>query len=217
MSDPTLAKASRFTGLPEDDLQALVSKTAVRRYRKNTIVVSMGEESDTMYIVRSGRLRVFVDDGQGNEVTIRLIEAGDVFGELAVLGGGGRTANVITTEDCELFGISRSDFMDYLGRNSQAVFHVIQALVQRIRDMTGEISTLALLDVYGRVRITLERLAKEQDGKRVTDPLTHQELASMVGSSREMVSRILRDLKSGGYISTQGKRITIERDLPAGW
>lgn len=217
VKDTTLAKASLFAGLPDDDLQVLASHAVVRRYRKNTIVVSEGEESGTIYIVRSGRLRVYLDDEHGNEVTIRLLGAGDVFGELAALSGAPRIANVMTTQDCELLAISRSDFMDCLTGNSQIAFRIIQALVQRIRDMTEDISTLALLDVYGRVRSTLERLAKEQDGKRVTDPLTHQDLAKMVGSSREMVSHILRDLKAGGYISTHDKRIIIERDLPAGW
>lgn len=217
VEDSRLARASLFTGLPEDDLQVLASHAVVRRYRKNTIVVTKGEESDTMYLVRSGRLRVYLDDEQGNEVTIRLVGPGDVFGELAVLSGAPRAANVITTEDCELSPITRSEFMECLTRNPQTAFRIIEALVQRIRDLTEDISTLALLDVYGRLRNTLERLAKEQDGKRVTDRLTHQELASMVGSSREMVSRILRDLKAGGYISTRDKRITIERDLPPGW
>lgn len=206
-----------FAGLPEDDLRILASHVVARRYRKNTIVLSKGEESDTMYVVRSGRLRVYLDDEQGNEITIRLLGPGDVFGELAMLSGAPRAAHVMTMEDCELLAVSRSHFMEFLAANSQIGFRIIGALVQRIQEMTEDISTLALLDVYGRVRNTLERLAKERDGKRVTDRLTHQEMANMVGSSREMVSRILRDLKAGGYVSMQDKRIIIEKKLPTRW
>lgn len=217
VKESALAQAPLFAGLPEDDLRALASHTMARRFRKNTIIVSKGEESDAMYVVVSGRLRVYIDDDQGNEITIRLLEPGDVFGELALLSGTPRSANVMTTEDCEMSIISRTHFMEFLAANSEIAFRIIRALVQRIQQLTDELSTLALLDVYGRVRTTLERLAKERDGKRVTVRLTHQDLANMVGSSREMVSRILRDLKAGGYISTHNKRITIEKDLPAGW
>lgn len=217
MKETALAKVPLFAGLPEDDLRILASHAVARRYRKNTIVLSKGEESDTMYVVRSGRLRVYLDDEQGNEITIRLLGPGDVFGELAMLSGAPRAANVMTMEDCELLVVSRSHFMEYLAANSQIGFRIIRALVQRIQEMTEDISTLALLDVYGRVRNTLERLAEERDGKRVTDRLTHQEMANMVGSSREMVSRILRDLKAGGYISMQDKRIIIEKELPTRW
>jgi CRP/FNR family transcriptional regulator, cyclic AMP receptor protein len=217
VKESSLARVPLFAGLPEDDLRTLASHAVARRFRKNTIVVSMGEESDTMYIVLSGRLRVYIDDDEGNEITMRLLEAGDVFGELALLSGAPRSANVMTIEDCELSIVSRSRFMECLAANSQVASRIIRALVHLIHELTDDVSTLALLDVYGRVRRTLERLARERDGKRVTDRLTHQELANMVGSSREMVSRILRDLKAGGYISTQDKRITIEKDLPAGW
>lgn len=198
-------------------MRILATHAVVRRYRKNTIVLSKGEESDAMYVVVSGRLRVYLDDEHGNELIIRLLGPGDVFGELAMLSGAPRSANVMTTEDCELSVISRLHFMECLAANSQIGFHIIRGLVQRIQEMTEEISTLALLDVYGRVKSTLEKLAQEHDGKRITNRLTHQEMANMVGSSREMVSRILRDLRVGGYISIQGKRIIIEKELPPRW
>lgn len=217
MKEATLARIPLFADLPEDDLRILAAHAVVRRYKKNTIVIGKGEESDTMYVVHSGRLRVFLDDEHGNELIIRLLGPGDVFGELAMLSGAPRSANVITTEDCELSVISRLHFMECLAANSQIGFRIIRGLVQRIQEMTEEISTLALLDVYGRVRSMLEKLAQERDGKRVTDRLTHQEMANMVGSSREMVSRILRDLRVGGYISVQGKRIIIEKELPPRW
>ncbi len=217
MKEATLARIPLFADLPGDDLRILAAHAVVRRYKKNTIVIGKGEESDTMYVVHSGRLRVFLDDEHGNEHIIRLLGPGDVFGELAMLSGAPRSANVITTEDCELSVISRLHFMECLAANSQIGFRIIRGLVQRIQEMTEEISTLALLDVYGRVRSTLEKLAQERDGKRVTDRLTHQEMANMVGSSREMVSRILRDLRVGGYISVQGKQIIIEKELPPRW
>lgn len=188
-----------------------------RHYRKNTIIINKGEEANTLYVILSGALRVFLDDEQGNELTIRLLGPGDVFGELALLSGAPRVANVISTEDCDLSIISRTHFMDCLTRNPDIAFRIILSLVQRVQEMTEDISTLALLDVYGRLKSTLEKLAKDRDGRRITDRITHQELANMVGSSREMVSRILRDLKAGGFISTRDKQIIIERNLPSGW
>lgn len=217
MKEATLAQIPLFADLPEDDLRILATHAVVRRYRKNTIVIGKGEESDTMYVVLSGRLRVYLDDEHGNELIIRLLGPGDVFGELAMLSGAPRSANVMTTEDCELSVISRLHFMECLAANSQIGFRIIRGLVHRIQEMTEEISTLALLDVYGRVRSMLEKLAQERDGKRITNRMTHQEMANMVGSSREMVSRILRDLRVGGYISIQGKRIIIEKELPPRW
>lgn len=217
MDGITLKRVALFAGLPDDDLAALSRRAATRHYRKNTVIVSKDTAADTMYAVLSGRLRVYLDDDQGNEITIRFLESGDVFGELALLSDTQRSANVVTIEDCKLSVISRIDFMECLTGSPKMALHIIRTLVRRIQEMTDEISALALLDVYGRVRAALERLAKEHEGRRVTDRLTHQELANMVGSSREMVSRILRDLKAGGYISTDHKRITIEHDLPSGW
>ncbi|MGA8261318.1 MAG: Crp/Fnr family transcriptional regulator [Arenicellales bacterium] len=217
MEGVSLKRIPLFADLPDDALTALSTRAATRHYKKNTVVVSKDTAGDVMYAVLSGRLRVYLDDEQGNEITIRLLEPGDVFGELALLSGAPRSANVLSIEDCKLSVISRNDFMECLTANPQITFHIIRTLVRRIQEMTDDISALALLDVYGRVRTTLEGLAREHEGKRVTDRLTHQELANMVGSSREMVSRILRDLKAGGYISIDHKHITIERDLPAGW
>lgn len=206
-----------LTDLCEDELQALAAHATECRYRKNTIVVNKGEATDSLYVVLTGRLRVYLDDDKGNQITIGFLEPGDAFGELALFSGAPRSANVAATEDCQLSIISQASFMQCLESNSQMGIRIIQILVQRIQEMTEDISTLALLDVYGRVRHTLEKLAKQRNGKRMTDRLTHQELANSVGSSREMVSRILRDLKTGGYISIQDKHICIERDLPPGW
>ncbi|MDH3380847.1 MAG: Crp/Fnr family transcriptional regulator [Gammaproteobacteria bacterium] len=206
-----------FTDLPESDLSALTGHATTRRYKKNTIVVTKGDDSDSLYVILSGRMRVYLDDEQGNEITIRNLEPGEAFGELALLSGEPRAANVVTLEDCELSVVSKQDFMSCLTNNPSISFRIIKSLVERIQAMTEDISSLALLDVYGRVAKVLTKNAREQDGKLVTSRVTHQEIANLVGASREMVSRILKDLRAGGYISVEDKRITLERNLPPGW
>ncbi len=206
-----------FADLPESDLQTLTGHVTTRRYKKNTIVVTKGDESDSLYIIQSGRARVYLDDEHGNEITIRTLEPGEAFGELALLSGEPRAANVVTLEDTELSVISKQDFMNCLTNNPAISIRIIKALVERIQAMTEDISSLALLDVYGRVAKVLTKHAHDQGGKPVTERLTHQEIANLVGASREMVSRILKDLRAGGYISVEDKRITLERNLPRGW
>ncbi len=206
-----------FTDLPESDLAALTSHATARRYKKNTIVVTKGDDSDSLYVILSGRLRVYLDDEQGNEITIRNLEPGEAFGELALLSGEPRAANVVTLQDSELSVVSKQDFMSCLTSNPSIAFRIIKSLVERIQAMTEDISSLALLDVYGRVAKVLTKNAREEGGKLVTGRVTHQEIANLVGASREMVSRILKDLRAGGYISVEDKRITLERTLPRGW
>ena len=206
-----------FADLSESDLSALTSHATTRRYKKNTIVVTKGDDSDSLYVILSGRARVYLDDEQGNEITIRTLGPGEAFGELALLSGEPRAANVVTLGDCELSVVSKQNFMNCLTSNPPISFRIIKSLVERIQAMTEDISSLALLDVYGRVAKVLTKNAHEQNGKLVTNRLTHQEIANLVGASREMVSRILKDLRAGGYISVEDKRITLERNLPRGW
>lgn len=217
MKASALAQAPVFADLSDDELSVLAAHAVQRKLKKNAIVVNKGDESETLYIVVEGRLRMYLDDESGNEITVRLLGPGDVFGELALFTGAPRTSNVMTMEPCTLLALTRSQLTDCLTIDSELAFRIIRALAQRIQEMMEDMSTLGLLDVYGRLRRTLEKLAKENDGKHINYRLTHQDLANMVGSSREMVSRILRDLTAGGYITVHDKQITINKDLPTGW
>ena len=144
-------------------------------------------------------------------------EAGDYFGDLALIDKQPRVASVMTTEPSKFMIISREDFLKCLSKNPEIAINLIKPMTSRIRMLAKNVSSLALLDVYGRVARTLLDQSEERGDALVTEKLTQQEIADMVGASRAMVSRILKDLKEGGYISIEKKRITIHHKLPSRW
>lgn len=213
-----LSTVSLFSGLAEDELRKLESHANQKTYRKNTIIIEKGDESSSLYVLLSGKVRVYIADDEGKEVVLNVLdEPGSHFGELALVGDTERTASVMTMEDSKLLVISKQDFTQFLAENPQVALTLITHLVEQVKTLTDRVSTLALNDVYGRVAATLRTQAKEIDGKLITGRLTQQELAQMVGSSREMISRIFKDLKMGGYIAIEDKRIILLKKLPARW
>lgn len=207
---------SIFGNLQENDLQILLKRSTIRQYKKNTIIVNKGDESDSLYVILDGNLNAYVDD-DGKELILSKMGPGESFGELSLLSNHTRSASVISTTACKLAIISKPVFMDCLSRHPEIAYNIIQSLINRVHNLTENISNLALHNVYGRIVNVLKKNAFEKDGRLATAPLTHQDIANMIGSSREMVSKILKDLKTGGYIDTHGKSIIIERDLPSGW
>ena len=208
---------SLFQGLPAADLDALSSRAVTRHYRRHTVVIGQGDESDALYLVIDGRLKVYRSDEEGKEVILAFLDPGDSFGELALLDKAPRSASVETLEPSKLAVISQGDFRAFLSDHPQVAINLIQTLARRNRMLLESVSDLALLDVYGRVARALLKEAKPEEGKLITPKLTHQEIANMVGSSREMVSKIMKELRFGGYISVDAKRITIENRLPVRW
>jgi len=207
-----------FAGLPESDLQAISSLSVTRQFPKNTLVICEGDHSDSLYVILSGKVKVFLNDEDGREVTLNLQGPGEYFGELALLDEAPRSASVITVEETRLAVLAKSAFDQCMEKNPKMALQVTRGLARRLRELTENVRSLALMDVYGRVARTLLELAEERDGKLVvTQRLTQRDIASMVGASREMVSRILRDLTRGGYITTRNRVITINERLPAAW
>ena len=206
-----------FSGLSAEDLSTIESHAVRKTYRKNTVLIEKGDETTSLYVIVSGKVKVYVADESGKEIVLNTQEAGEHFGELALLGDTRRTASVMTLEDCKFLVITKSAFLECLSRHPNIGLNLIRALVERVRALTDNVSNLALRDVYGRLTATLMEHAKEENGKLITDRLTQQDIASLVGSSREMVSRIFKDLREGGYISVEGKRIAINKKLPAHW
>jgi CRP/FNR family cyclic AMP-dependent transcriptional regulator len=206
-----------FAALTPEAVATLEQHSAVRNFRKNTVVIQKGDESSTLYAVVEGRLKVSISDNEGKEVILNTLGPGDHFGELAILGEGPRTATVITLEDSRLLTMSRSAFLDCLGKHPDIALALIRHLADRVGQLTEQVASLALRDVYSRVRETLTANAVEEDGKLVTGRFTQSEIAQMVGSSREMVSRIFKELREGGYISLDDKRVTILKKLPPRW
>jgi CRP/FNR family cyclic AMP-dependent transcriptional regulator len=213
----TLKSTVLFCGLDPADIDMVAAQTVTRQFPKNTVIVSQGDDTDSLYVIVKGRVDVFLHNDKGKEIIINTLNVGESFGELAPLGGIPRQASIITTEESTFGIISRQVFMDTLLVKPSIGMRIIDLLITRIQDLTEEVSSLALEDVYNRVVRVLYKHAAEVGEKLVTEKLTQQDIASRVGATREMVHRILKELKTGGYISIEGKHITIEKKLPPGW
>ena len=214
----SLSDIALLSELEAAELAELEEAVNTRVYKKNSVVVSQGDDTDSLYLIVSGSVRVYVSDENGREVTLNTLHAGDSFGELALLSDQARSASVLTLEDSRFSVISKDDFLECMARCPQMSRQIIRSLIHRVVELTDEVSSLALLDVYGRVRrLLLKDTFEEADGKLYIKRMTHQAIASRVGSSREMVSKIISDLTQGGYISVGKSTICIERNLPSGW
>lgn len=213
-----LKNVALFSCLPEEDIGRISKLATTRSYPKNTIIISEGDNSDSFYAVLSGKVKVYLSDSEGKEIIINMLQAGDYFGELALLDDEPRSASVMTTEESKLALISKTAFQEILTDNPLMALGIIRGLTGRLRDLTENVKSLALMDVYGRVARTLLEMAEDQgDVQVINQRLTQKDIANMVGASREMVSRILKDLSIGGYITITNKTITINEKLPAGW
>jgi CRP/FNR family cyclic AMP-dependent transcriptional regulator len=203
--------------LPEAYLKALAEHGTVRGYPKNAVIVSEGDHSDSLYIVLSGKVKIYLADEEGKELLLNTQGPGEYFGEI-ILDEGPRSASVMTLEASKFSVVSKAQFQSFLAENPDTALELIKSLIQRIRGLTKTVGNLALLDVYGRVAHLLLELATDQDGILIiAEPLTQQDMASRVGCSREMISRILKDLRAGGYIKMDGDRMVIAKKPPKAW
>ena len=203
--------------LSDAELKALSERAIMRTFAKNTVVVSEGDRADSLYIVLSGRVRAYVSDDQGKEMFLSEAGKGEYFGEMA-LDEGPRSASVITLEPTRLLVVPKDDFAAFLAKSPEFALHLVRKLIRRVRALTHDVKSLALMDVYGRVARMLLELAVERDGVLVIEARPKpQEIAARVGASCEMVGKILDDLAEGGYIEIKGDRITIARALPRTW
>jgi CRP/FNR family cyclic AMP-dependent transcriptional regulator len=200
-----------------DPLRALARRGEVRRYRKGTLLIQEGESGDTLFIVLSGRLRAFSAGPNGREITYGVYGPGEYLGEMS-LDGGVRSASVITLEPTECTVVTRVTLKQHIAEHPEFAFELLGKVIRRARAATLTARQLALNDVYGRLSSLLQSLAVEQpDGSwRVPEKLSHLDLASRLGCSREMVSRLMKDLQRGGYVS-KGPSILIAKPLPPRW
>jgi CRP/FNR family cyclic AMP-dependent transcriptional regulator len=204
-----------FSGLSPTELELLEHHMVTRSFQKNTIIINEGDEANTFFIIITGAIKVFLSNEEGKEIIINAQGPGDHFGELALLDGAPRSASVITTEKSTIGVISKEDFHSVLSRNTDLSLNLIRELTRRVRFLSDNVRTLALMDVYGRVAKVLLGMAQEEDGKMVIiNRPTQQDIANHIGASREMVARILKDLATGNYISIDGKRLIINDKLP---
>jgi len=199
-------------------VRALAARGDVRRYRKGTIVIHEGDTGDTMFILLGGRVKVYCTDSSDKEITFGLFGPGEYFGEMA-LDGGPRSASVITREPCVCAVITRVNLLAFIAQRPEFALELLSKVIRRLRLATRDARNLAFIDVYGRLTQCLQDMATAQaDGTRcIEQRITHQEIASRVGCSREMVSRILKDLESGGYVRIAERRIVLVGKLPQRW
>jgi len=203
--------------LSEAEVNAIARRAVTRAFPKNAIVVSEGDRTDTLHIVVSGRVKIYVSDEKGKEIVLNFAGPGEYFGEL-LLDEGPRAASVMTLEPSRFLIVPKEDLREFVAHSPDFALHLIRKLIRRVRVLTNDIKSLALMDVYGRVARMLLDLAVERDGALVIEERpTQQEMANRVGASREMVNKILGDLASGGYIAVERDRITIARALPRAW
>ena len=204
-----------FRGLREEKLRALAAKAVLQSVPKNVTVIIEGEFTRSLYVILSGKVRVYLNDEHGKELVLDVKGPGQYFGEMA-LDDGPRSASVVTIEPCRFAVISMADFRTTLIEEPELALQVITNLIQMTRGLNENVKSLALLDVYGRVARMLLDLAVEQGGNHVIpEKLTQQEMANKVGTSREVINRILRDLTTGGYIKVEDRKITIIKRLPS--
>lgn len=207
-----------FADLSASELELITSHSVTKTYPKNCILINEGDHSDALYVILRGKVKVYVSGDDGREVTLNIQSAGEYFGELALIDDEPCSASVITLEPSFLAVIAKKDFQQCLMQNPRIALQLLRTESKRIRALTESVKNLALLDVYGRVVHTLTKLATKNGKKLVIEQkLTHQDIANMVGASREMVSRIMKDLNTGGYIHVEDKKIMIQTKLPMAW
>lgn len=203
-----------FASLDEAHLGVLVPMILRSRFARNETIIGAGDPTDSLYIVISGRLKVMMSDEQGREVILAILGTGEFFGEMGLLDDSPRSASVVTLEPCELLSISKVDFKRTLAENSDLSLTVMRGLVKRLREADQKIGSLALMDVYGRVARLLLQMAEDVDGEKVVvKKVSKQDIAKMIGASREMVSRVMKDLELGGYIEVRGRSIVLRDNI----
>jgi len=203
-----------FSMLSEVQLQLLTQVLSRKAYPKNSTIIAAGDPTDAMYIVVSGRLKVVMSDKEGQEVILAILNQGEFFGEMGLIAQAPRSATVTTIEPCELLTITRLDFTKCLQGNFDLTMNVIRGLVKRLREADKKIGSLALMDVYGRVARLLLEMAETIDGQKViTKKLTKRDIAKMIGASREMVSRVMKELQTSGRIEVRAGEILLRDSL----
>jgi CRP/FNR family cyclic AMP-dependent transcriptional regulator len=203
-----------FSELNDSDLKEIV-KVAIRQvYKKDNMILVEEEVGSTMFIILDGRVKISRISEEGREVILSILSEGDFFGEMSILNGQTRSANVVTLEDSEILVIRREDFLHMLHNYPQIAINLLKELAHRLRRSDSQIKSLSLQNATGKVASTLLRIA-DDSGKiymgQVEIPRLppQQDLANMAGTSRETISRVLKALEKRGYIKKHGSRLII--------
>ncbi len=206
-----LQRVPLFTDLNEAELARFAEVTREREYPKNSVILFEDDPGDALYIVSTGQVKVVLIGEDGREVILSVLSDGDFFGEMAIIDDEPRSAHVIAMKDSHLLVLRREAFQAQLEHHPKIALKLLRVLVQRLRRADEKIGGLVLLDVNGRVAQLLLDLAKESGGPKITRRLTHHTIAQMIGSSRETVSRAMRELVERGFIEVSRREITIRQ------
>jgi len=202
-----------FRDLGEKDLADIAGLLIDRKFPKEAVIYEDGSIGDYMYIIQEGQVKVTKMSEDGREKILEILGAGDFHGEMALLDRAPRSASVKTTTPCVLLALSRQDFLGLLKQNHEVTLELIRVLARRLRETDEQIKGLLFERVEGRTRRLLARLAKEpvtgRDDRMATSPITHQQLADLVGTSRETITRVVKELKDEGWLEQEGKRYLV--------
>jgi len=200
-----------FSQVEEADLESIADHLIERRFPKNATIVEEGLAGDYMYVIREGRVKVTKASDEGREKIMNFFEAGDFFGEMSILESAPRSASVKTLEPSRLLALSRKDFLGLLTSSERLALAVIQELSRRLRETGEQASAVSFQRVKERAAGLFDRIARDEpDGRRMTPSLTHQQIADMIGTSRETVTRAIKLLKQDGSLTQEGKRYVVE-------
>jgi CRP/FNR family cyclic AMP-dependent transcriptional regulator len=217
MTKTGVSSSDVMTPLGEQTLKAIAAKGVVRSYPKGAILINEGDTSESLFIVMSGRVKVYASNAAGREIVLSFFGPGEYVGEMS-LDGSPRSASVMTVEPTTCAIVTGASFREFVSAHPDFALHLIGKLIQRVRVTTENVKSLALSDVYGRLVRLITALAVERQGALVVpEKLTQQDIAERVGASRDMISRLLKDLVGGGYLAIQERTITILKKPPAGW
>ena len=194
-----------FSMLTAVQAETVAGALIKRRYKRGEAIVEQGKQSNALAIILTGRARVVSTDARGREVILATMHPGDYIGEMSLIDNEPHSATVRTEVQTDVLVVGRPDFARCLPDNSSMAYAIMRGLVQRLRQADRKIESLALMDVYGRVaRALLESALPDREGKAVIrEKVSRQDLAKMVGASREMVSRVMKDLEERGFIETR--------------
>lgn len=211
-----LKQVSLFADLPDSDIRDLMAVARRRTFRAGEVIFHRDDPGQVLYVIKEGKVKIVLNSPDGQEISLVVFGKGEYFGEFSLLDGLPRSADAVALERVECYTLQRSDFHKAIMKNPKIAIQVLEVLSQRLRKTDQMVEDLIFLDVYGRVAKKLLDLAElhgvqVEDGVRIDVRLTQQELASMVGASRESVNKVLGYFTDKHYISTDKHRITLHR------
>jgi len=210
-----LRNVSLFSDLTDQELAVIEQRMVVRTYPKGAIIINEGEDAISLYVRITGGVKVSMNNEEGKEIILNSLGPGEYFGEMALIDDQPRSASIVTIENSKFLIINKPAFHHILEQRPNIAIGLLKNLSKRIRSLSDNVKSLALTSSATAAVKTLLNMAKEKDGRLIIEQkLTQQDIASRIGSSREMVARILKDLSNGGYISIESKRIIINEKLP---